>query len=269
MEVLVQLVRLAAVAAASLMFCGIAVAQTDDSIGSAQAPAGERAGDHWTPEAMSAAAETPKPNVDPSTIKLPPGSGRSGMNPGALPSEVSKAASDMKHERAAGDVNTVPLIFAGKMFFSKPDGDFMCSAQFISKDVVLTAAHCVRDDKTGDFWKNITFFLQYDQGKASAKYTQKCVATFNGWVQEGNEKYLSDFAMYLVNDSKTGWFGTQWDWEGYKERHQDRLPRRRIGGWGDPGRGRADRGRRGPRRTPPRRSQRAGWLERRRLDRRL
>ena len=76
------------------------------------------------------------------------------------------------HERAAGDVNTVPLVFAGKMFFSKPDGDFMCSAQFISKNVLLTAAHCVRDDKSGDFWKNITFFLQYDKGHASAKYTR-------------------------------------------------------------------------------------------------
>ena len=119
------------------------------------------------------------------------------------------------HERAAGDVNTMPLVFAGKMFFSKPDGDFMCSAQFISKNVLLTAAHCVRDDKSGDFWKNITFFLQYDKGRASAKYTQNCVATFDSWVQEGNDKYLSDFAMILVNeDSKTGWFGTEWDWQG-------------------------------------------------------
>ena len=34
-------------------------------------------------------------------------------------------------------------------------------------------------------------------------------------MQPGNEKYLSDFAMILVNDdSKTGWFGTQWDWQG-------------------------------------------------------
>jgi hypothetical protein len=131
-----------------------------------------------------------------------------------MPSQLSEAA-PKKQERAAGDVNSVPLIFAGKMFFSKPDGDYMCSAQFISKNVLLTAAHCVRDDKSGDFWQNITFFLQYDKGRSSAKYTQKCVATFNGWVQPGNEKYLSDFAMILVNeDSKTGWFGTQWDWQG-------------------------------------------------------
>ncbi len=197
------------------MLCGMTAAQADDSIGSAQAPSGERAADHWTPEAMSAAVLAPKPDVDPSTIHAPPGGNRSGMNPGALPSEVTAATKKMQHERAAGDVNTIPLVFAGKMFFSKPEGDFMCSAQFISKNVLLTAAHCVRDDKSGDFWKNITFFLQYDKGHASGKYTQKCAATFNDWVQEGNQKYLSDFAMILVNDdSKTGWFGTQWDWEG-------------------------------------------------------
>ena len=34
-------------------------------------------------------------------------------------------------------------------------------------------------------------------------------------MQPGNDKYLSDFAMILVNEnSKTGWFGTEWDWQG-------------------------------------------------------
>ncbi len=207
-------VRIAAAAAASILLCSVVAAQAEDAIGSAHATPGERAVDHWTPEAMAAAVMVPKLNIDPSTITPPAGGARAGENPGSLPSAVSQSASQM-HERAAGDVNTVPLVFAGKMFFSKRDGDFMCSAQFISKNVVLTAAHCVRDDKSGDFWKNITFFLQYDQGRASAKYTSTCVATFNTWVQEGNDKYLSDFAMYQVDtDSKTGWFGTQWDWQG-------------------------------------------------------
>ena len=210
-----SLVRMAAIAAVSLMICGAAAAEAADSISSAHATPGERAVDHWTPDAMSAAVETAKPNVDPSTIHVSPGASRSAQNPGSLPSEVAAGAVPKMHERAAGDVNTMPLVFAGKMFFSKPDGDFMCSAQFISKNVLLTAAHCVRDDKSGDFWKNITFFLQYDKGRASAKYTQKCVATFDSWVQPGNDKYLSDFAMILVNeDSKTGWFGTEWDWQG-------------------------------------------------------
>jgi hypothetical protein len=210
----VHLVRIAAIAAASFMLCGMTGAQADDSIGSAHASPGERAADHWTPEAMSAAVMAPKPNVDPSTIHIPPGANRSAQHPGALASGVTAATSKM-HVRAAGDVNSMPLIFAGKMFFTKPEGDYMCSAQFISKDVLLTAAHCVRDDKSGDFWKNITFFLQYDKGKASAKYTQNCAATFNTWVQDSSDKYLSDFAMIQVSDdSKTGWFGTQWDWQG-------------------------------------------------------
>ena len=209
-----HLVRLAAAAAASLMVFGMTAALADDSIGSAKSSPGERAADHWTPEAVAKAAQAPTPNIDPASIKLPPGAERAAVNPGSMPSQVVEGATK-NLERKAGNVNSVPLVFAGKMFFSKPDGDFMCSAQFISKNVLLTAAHCVRDDNTGDFWKNITFFLQYDKGRASAKYTQKCAATFNGWVQPGNEKYLSDYAMILVDEpSKTGWFGIEWDWEG-------------------------------------------------------
>ncbi len=207
-----HIVRVAAVAA-SLMLCG-ALAAHANSIGSARATPGERAADHWTPEAISAAVQAPKPDVDPAKVRKAGGTSRSAENPGAMASAVSPAVAKM-HERAAGDINTVPLVFAGRLFFSKPDGDFVCSAQFISKNVLITAAHCVRDDKSGDFWKNMTFFLQYDKGHSSAKYTQTCAATFNSWVQEGDEKYLSDFAMILVNDdSKTGWFGTEWDWQG-------------------------------------------------------
>jgi len=209
----VHMVRLAAAIAASLVLCGTAAAQSVE-IESVSATPGERAGDHWTPQTMSAAVEAPKPDVDPSTIKLPPGASRYAQTPGALPSEMTAAQSAI-HERAAGNVNSVPLIFAGKLFFTKPDGDFMCSAQFVAKRVLLTAAHCVRDDETGAFWKNFTFFLQYDKGRASARYTSNCVATLKSWVQKSNEKYLSDFAMIQVNaDSKTGWFGTEWNWQG-------------------------------------------------------
>ena len=209
-----QLAHLAAVGAASLMLFAGAAAQSADTIGSTHSPAGERAALYWTPQVMSAAAEVAKPNIDPDKVRAAPGANRSGQHPGAMPTTVSAEASKM-HERAAGDVNSMPLIFAGKLFFSKPDGDFMCSAQFISKRVLLTAAHCVRDDTNGDFWKNETFFLQYDKGNASAKYTQNCAATFDTWVQQGEAKYLSDFAMILVNeDAKNGWFGTQWDWQG-------------------------------------------------------
>ena len=118
-------------------------------------------------------------------------------------------------QRAAGDVNTPPLVFYRQVLLLQAGQRLRVLGKFVSKRVLLTAAHCVRNDENGDFWKNITFFLQYDKGRASAKYTQNCIATFNSWVQPGNEKYLSDFAMIQVNaDSKTGWFGTQWDWQG-------------------------------------------------------
>ena len=40
-----------------------------------------------------------------------------------------------------------PLYWAGKLFYRTPDGDYVCSAQFISPNVILTAAHCVRDSR--------------------------------------------------------------------------------------------------------------------------
>jgi V8-like Glu-specific endopeptidase len=112
----------------------------------------------------------------------------------------------------------MPRVFAGQLFFKKPDGSYVCSAQFISKRVLLTAAHCVRDDETGDFYDDIVFALQYDKGKYLKAYDYDCAATLNGWVQPGDEKWTYDFAMILVQeDSKSGWFGTTWNWNGFDQ----------------------------------------------------
>ena len=210
-----HLVRLAATTmAAAVLSCGIAHAQTD-AIGAFHVPPGERAGDHWTPDAVNAATPAPKPNVNPDAVRAVSAS----TNRSALPAQAGAIAGGEPEanptERKTGNVGDRPLIYAGKLFFSTPEGDFMCSSQFIGKRVLLTAAHCVRDDKTGDFYSNFEFHLQYDKGQSVHKYNAECEATFNTWVQEGEGKWTSDFAMILVTeDTETGWFGTQWNWEG-------------------------------------------------------
>jgi hypothetical protein len=214
----VRLVHLAAAAAASVLLSQAAMAQSDTDSPSGEA-ASDRAAVEWTPDMMRAAIEVEKPNVDPDKVRAAAGDRAEvpmppGMTEPSLTVEVPKA-----QDRDSGDVNAMPLIFAGKMFFSKPNGkNYVCSAQFISKRVLLTAAHCVRDDESGAFWQNIAFALQYDKGRYSQVYRSECAATLNGWVQPGDEKYPYDFAMIRVDaDAKNGWFGTAWGWNDFNE----------------------------------------------------
>ena len=213
-----KLVHLAAAAAATVLLSQAAMAQSDSD-----SPSGEVGSDRttveWTPDMMRSAAQVEKPMVDPDKVRsaaqdraeipIPP-----GMSEPSLTVEMPK-----EQDRASGDVNSMPLVFAGKLFFQKGNGkNYVCSAQFISKRVLLTAAHCVRDDENGDFYRNIAFALQYDKGRYSKAYKSQCAATLNGWVQPGDEKWTYDFAMILVGeDSQNGWFGTAWGWQQYNE----------------------------------------------------
>ena len=104
----------------------------------------------------------------------------------------------------------------GAAFFTKPGGGgYRCSAQFISKYVILTAAHCVRDSETGQFFKDFRFALQYHNAAYSRLYSYRCAATKQGWVGHDYSHYGYDYAMLLANGpTRTGWFGTTWNWQG-------------------------------------------------------
>ena len=87
----------------------------------------------------------------------------------------------------------------------------MCGAQFVAARVILTAAQCVRDSDSGDFYDNVSFEVPNGGGNPTA-YEQDCSATFNGWVQPGDEKWNYDYAMILLTeDSQDGWFGMAWN----------------------------------------------------------
>ncbi len=211
-----RLIRLIAAAAASVLICGAASAQTaaNDVPTGEHAPAGQRAGGFWTPAVMAAARPVPKPNVNPDAVRAA-GRGRAAFDGQPITTPANIVAAPPGTERKAGNVEQAPLTFAGKLFFSRPDGDYVCSGQFISKRVILTAGHCVRDDETGNYHSDFLFALQYDKGRYSEVYDYDCVATFDGWVQPGDEKWTYDFGMIRVTeDSKNGWFGTRRNWAG-------------------------------------------------------
>src|ERR1700730_15160462 len=172
-------------------------------------PDGQRAAG-WNDSRMVGATLLPTPQIDPGKIKkgtpIPPG----GAGPHASAQAKNLGQGDA---RISGDARSIPLKWAGKLFFSKPSGgDWVCSGQFITNRVVLTAAHCLRDSSTGEWYDDFVFALQYDRGRLSQKYGYQSVSTKQGWVA-GDDPYHWDIGMILVNGaSKTGYFGHYYGW---------------------------------------------------------
>lgn len=193
---------------------GPAFAQAGGYEASFAPAAGNRAAT-WTPAAMERATQLPRPNVDPEAVRAAGRTGERAARPDIPGISEAKDLAGSPGERAAGNVYEKPLYWAGKLFFRKDGKDFVCSAQFISPQILLTAAHCVRDGDTGAWAEDIIFALQYKSGEFSKIYDYECVATNNGWVQPGFEKYLHDYAVIRVKEpSRTGYFGTHWGWAG-------------------------------------------------------
>lgn len=172
-------------------------------------PDGQRAAG-WNDARMGRATLLPTPQIDPGKIKkgtpIPPG--EAGPRASAQAKNLGQGDA-----RVSGDASAIPLRWAGKLFYKKPDGrDWVCSGQFITNRVVLTAAHCLQESSTGEWYDDFVFALQYDRGRSSQKYWHQCVSTMRGWVS-GDDPYRWDIGMILVNGtSKTGYFGHSYGW---------------------------------------------------------
>ena len=164
-------------------------------IGSVMAPAGSDRAAGWTGERMQRAKPRQIPNVDPASVK--------GQLMQTGPATETPASSAENGERAGGNLYKLPLFWVGKLFYTTPDGDYQCTAQFISPQVILTAAQCVRDSKTGEFYTDFVFALQYRDGKYTKTFSYKCAAANNGWVQPGLERYAYDYATILLDAELT------------------------------------------------------------------
>ncbi|MCB1496167.1 MAG: trypsin-like serine protease [Bauldia sp.] len=192
---------------------GPGFAQSAGNEGNRAAPNRDRLSS-WTPAAMERARQVQLPTVSADTVAAATRGGQRASrpaNPGSSPAK--DLVSD--RERSSGNVYEKPLYWAGKLFFRAGGENYVCSAQFISPTVLLTAAHCVRDAETGEWHDDLIFALQYKSGEYSQVYDYVCAATNKNWVQPGFEKYFYDFAVIKVDKpSKTGYFGTHWDWQG-------------------------------------------------------
>ena len=170
-------------------------------------PPGSRKSAGWSQERMRTAKPTPIPRVDPNTIK------KSGPGQPGRPASGSSRDTGQGGARVSGDVAGVPLKWAGKLFYQQPNGGFVCSGQFVTYNVVLTAAHCLRDDATGEWFEDFVFSLQYNRGRSTANYGYDCVVTKRGWVATDGSQWNFDYGLIRVlARSATGYFGWHANW---------------------------------------------------------
>lgn len=198
--------------AAGSLLCAFALApaasaQSPTDVNSAVISADTK-GSSWTDEQFRNAKAKPlvelKKPVAQSKAPKPDEEMRSGQQPSL----------DIKDASLKGGP-PIPLRWAGKVFFREGGGDWVCSGQFITSNIVLTAAHCAQDQASGQYVQDWVLALGYKDGDYISLHRARCLATFRGWTTgaDENERYAYDYAMVLVDKpSPTGYFGYHYSW---------------------------------------------------------
>ncbi|WP_306231272.1 trypsin-like serine peptidase [Agrococcus beijingensis] len=95
------------------------------------------------------------------------------------------------------------LTTSGRLDLASAAATFSCSGTVINSDsglVVLTAAHCIFDDETRDWYDRIAFSPGYERGEAP----------FGTWVAESwwvPQQYLESNERWLDGADDNGWMG--------------------------------------------------------------
>jgi V8-like Glu-specific endopeptidase len=244
----------------ALAGAGNAAAQPTDSPGKSKEPAAtstttakrsdgtrvasaESAADvvrYWTPERRRNAIPAPgttgqtggsgpaaqsKPLPDDDRGGKP--TGRPESTPGALPKDNST-----KVARTESDA-------VGKVFFTGSDGrNYACSASALnsdSKQLAITAGHCVHGGRDGDWATNWVYYPRYREGDTPmGAFPAKTLTTFDDW--KDNSDFRRDVAMvitYPTDQGKlvevTGGHGLSWNYShtedvdvvGYPRNHNE------------------------------------------------
>lgn len=104
------------------------------------------------------------------------------------------------------NVDEYPYSAAGRLFFQTDTGESSaCSAQFVGDPrVLMTAAHCVRNDKTGKWFSNFQFYQHYHKGRGTP-LDWSCIAVYKGWTNaEGLDRFRYDYAFIRMSEPSTG-----------------------------------------------------------------
>ena len=108
------------------------------------------------------------------------------------------------------DISASPFKYGGRIFFTNANGiNSSCSAQFIGEhNILLTAAHCIRDDVSGNFFTNFRFYRGYDNRSYEKEFSINAWGTKSGWVSSSNSRYRYDYAFLRTTQrSDVGYLG--------------------------------------------------------------
>lgn len=111
------------------------------------------------------------------------------------------------------NIEIQPYKTAGKLYFSDDSGkNKYCSAQYVkSKNLLLTAGHCVRNAVTKKWYSNFVFYPRYSNGPKDKSTGWLCATTWSdytkkipGWSQNWGKDYAF---IYTLSPSKKGYLG--------------------------------------------------------------
>ncbi|WP_428486827.1 trypsin-like serine peptidase [Rhodopila sp.] len=119
-------------------------------------------------------------------------------------------------------LTTYPFSAAGKLFFSEPSGDYVCSASVVRLRIVVTAGHCIASPANGtapaSFFSNWAFVPGYNNGSAPfGMWTPWAVGTTTEWYYgDGSVPNAQDIGMLIMNDQSYAQIGVWVGYLGYK-----------------------------------------------------
>jgi hypothetical protein len=141
---------------------------------------------------------------------------------------------------SSADVTVSPYKYGGQLVFTNLNGQNMiCSAQFVGEEnILLTAAHCVRDHTSGQFFQNFNFFRAYNNGNFAQAFAVNAWGTKAGWVDATNTRYQYDYAFLRTTiNSDVGYMGykifqneSQWTEFGYPRNFGNNQVMQRVDG---------------------------------------
>ncbi len=139
-----------------------------------------------------------------------------------MPARSAKQVAEIDNLITAGNPALAPLKWSGILLNeterSGRKGWVKCTAQFISPRVLVTAAHCVEDDETGQFYdlRKMKFLLQYQNQTFTDVYIPTCASRFDEWHKNKDSQLTRlqwDYALIQVDhDSITGHYSWNVDW---------------------------------------------------------
>jgi hypothetical protein len=142
-----------------------------------------------------------------------------------MPASRFLITSTMPGEPEPADIAIAPHSLVGKLLFSKGGQDSYCTAQLVgdNNSMIITAAHCVRDENDGKFYTKFSFIPGFEDGtQRFAGVT--CVGTWSAFPHATLPNYALDYAFGRLDVAMNAHLGlksrlpaSEWISVGYPE----------------------------------------------------